>query len=161
MYLYLYIYIYNIHNNIHISSNMPARRIYLEIASLVASRRTIFCIFFLHTWTRMRENWRLRQAMLLHEWRKKKKDVGGNEQKKNEWRDERSVLFTHVDCIPLNSRPLFLFPACYNIFEKMTNEMYSHLARVYKEAVKCNKTRTSSKATNTFSGFFGFPKNCT
>lgn len=91
MYLYIYIYIYNIHNIVHISSNMRVWRIYLEIASLAASWRIVLCIFF---FAHMDQNaWKLTTATGygLPEWKK-----GGGGMNKIETSDViGSVFYLH------------------------------------------------------------------
>lgn len=47
-----------------------------------------------------------------------KKRGWGNEQNRNEWRHRVGVLFTRVDCIPVNSRPVFFCPTCCDILRK-------------------------------------------
>lgn len=119
--IYIYIYIYNIHNIVHISSNMRVWRIYLEIASLAASRRIVLCIFFsLHTWTRMRENRRLRQAMGCPSGKK----VGGG-MNKIETSDVIGAVFYLHELIAYHWI-LALFFLSYLLWhlEKMTNKKH-------------------------------------
>lgn len=154
MYLYIYIYIYNIHNIVHISSNMRVWRIYLEIASLAASWRIVLCIFF---FAHMDQNaWKLTTATGygLPEWKK-----GGGGMNKIETSDVIGSVFYLHELIAYQWI-LALFFLSYLLWhpEKMTNKKLIYPARVWGKAVKC---KTMWASTNTLSGFFGIKKNCT
>lgn len=115
MYLYIYIYIYNIHNIVHISSNMRVWRIYLEIASLAASWRIVLCIFF---FAHMDQNaWKLTTATGygLPEWKK-----GGGGMNKIETSDViGSVFYLHELIAYQWILALFFFcPTCCDILRK-------------------------------------------